>query len=210
MRTDLRHPDMNRQMTAVEHDWILWQKASGGDRVAFGELFERHANAIYAFCFRRTGRWPTAEDLVSIVFLEAWRHRDARIEDGKVLPWLYGVATNVIRNQQRAERRYSAALSRIPASTGEEDFAGAVEAAIDSERAMQVILTCLRKLSKPDQDVFVLCAWCDLSYEDAALALAIPLGTVRSRLSRARRQLRELGVGAGHLPTRPALEGGCE
>jgi RNA polymerase sigma factor (sigma-70 family) len=192
------------------NDSDLWEKASAGDREAFGELFDRHAGAVYNFCFRRTGDWSAAEDLLSIVFLEAWRLRETALPPGKVLPWIYGVATNVIRNRRRAERRYAAALRRIPAPREQEDFAEGVNTQVDSERAMRMVLASLRKLSKSEQDVFVLCGWCDLSYEDAALALDIPVGTVRSRLSRARKHLRDIGLSARHVPSTPALEGGCE
>src|SRR5690606_11322289 len=54
-------------------DGDLWQKAAKGDPSAFGALFERHADAVYNHCFRRTGSWEAAEDLTSVVFLEAWR-----------------------------------------------------------------------------------------------------------------------------------------
>ena len=75
----------------------------------FGLLFERHARAIYN-CFRRTADWAVAEDLTSIVFLEAWRRRERELLPEKVLPWLYGIATNVIRNRRRSLRRHAAAL----------------------------------------------------------------------------------------------------
>jgi RNA polymerase sigma-70 factor (ECF subfamily) len=86
-------------------DSVLWSRARTGDSDAFGMLFERHARTIYNYCFRRVANWDTAEDLVSIVFLEAWRRLDKPLPSGKELPWLYGIATNVIRNRRRAERR---------------------------------------------------------------------------------------------------------
>ena len=94
-------------------DGMLWARVRAGDGEALGRLFERHGTAIYNYCFRRVGAWATAEDLVSIVFLEAWRHRGQQLPADKVLPWLYGIATNVVRNRRRAERRYAAALSRM-------------------------------------------------------------------------------------------------
>ena len=84
------------------------------DERSLGLLFERHAKLIYNYCFRRVGNWATAEDLVSVVFLEAWRKRGTLLDPEKALPWLYGIATNVVRNRRRWERRYAAALSRIP------------------------------------------------------------------------------------------------
>jgi DNA-directed RNA polymerase specialized sigma24 family protein len=76
----------------------LWARSRLGDTDAFGLLFERHARAIYNYCFRRTGDWAVAEDLLSVVFLEAWRRRNKDLPEGKVLPWLFGIATNVVRN----------------------------------------------------------------------------------------------------------------
>jgi RNA polymerase sigma-70 factor (ECF subfamily) len=68
-------------------DAELWRRAAGGDAETFGVLFERHARAIYNFCFRRTGDWSMAEDLMSATFLQAWRRRtDARLADETVLP----------------------------------------------------------------------------------------------------------------------------
>ncbi|MGH3144162.1 MAG: RNA polymerase sigma factor, partial [Gaiellales bacterium] len=83
-------------------DSVLWSRARAGDSDAFGLLFQRHAGAIYNYCFRRVGNWDAAEDLVSIVFLEAWRRRSKPLPIGKELPWLYGIATNVVRNRRRA------------------------------------------------------------------------------------------------------------
>jgi len=179
-------------------DADLWARSHTGDRDAFAVLFERYANAIYNFCFRRVGSWTTAEDMLSIVFLAAWRRRDKELPPGKVLPWLYGIATNVVRNQRRSERRYAAALKRMPVVEPEPDFAGRATERLDDERQARAALELLLKLPKREQDVFVLCAVEELSYEDAALALDVAVGTVRSRLSRARARLRELDPGFGH------------
>jgi RNA polymerase sigma-70 factor (ECF subfamily) len=179
-------------------DWTLWELSRAGDAEAFGMLFQRHAKAIYNFCFRRVGDWATAEDLTSIVFLEAWRLRRREVLPGKVLPWLYGIATNVVRNRRRSERRYRAALARVPTPRPQEDFSARVDERLDDEAQMKDALALLSRLPSRELDVLALCGWFELSYEDAALALGIPVGTVRSRLSRARQRLRELGLGNGH------------
>jgi RNA polymerase sigma-70 factor (ECF subfamily) len=179
-------------------DADLWTRSRAGDRDAFGTLFERYGKAIYNYCFRRTGSWASAEDILSLVFIEAWRRRDQDLPPDKVLPWLYGIATNVVRNQRRSERRYAAALNRVPAVRVEPDFAGTSDERVDDEWQTQGALNLLRKLPQREQDAFVLCAWMELSYEDAAIALRVPVGTVRSRLSRARTRLRELNSGSGH------------
>ncbi len=188
---------------AVElDDSVLWSRVRTGDRDAFGLLFERHARTIYNYCFRRVGSWDAAEDLVSIVFLEAWRRRDKSLPAGKELPWLLGIATNVVRNRRRAERRYAAALRRVPAPEPEPSFAEDSDDRLADEAWMQRALQLLSRLPRREQEVFALCAWSELSYEDAAVALHIPVGTVRSRLSRARARLRELDPGFGHDETR--------
>jgi RNA polymerase sigma-70 factor (ECF subfamily) len=168
------------------------------DERTLGLLFERHAKLIYNYCFRRVGDWGVAEDLVSVVFLEAWRRRKTLRDPEKALPWLYGIATNVVRNRRRAQRRYAAALGRVPAARPEPDFAGDALARLDDERVVKGVLADVAALPRSELDVFVLCAWFDVGYEDAAAALGIPVGTVRSRLSRARRRMRELEALSGH------------
>jgi RNA polymerase sigma-70 factor (ECF subfamily) len=98
-------------------DNALWERAAAGEPDAFGALYERHARAIYNYLFRRCADWALAEDLTSVVFLEAFRRRsEVEMRQGKVLPWLYGVATNVLRNQRRSLRRHAAALKRLSPS----------------------------------------------------------------------------------------------
>jgi RNA polymerase sigma factor (sigma-70 family) len=179
-------------------DSTLWSRSRNGDVDAFALLFERHAKAIYNYCFRRVGDWSVAEDLLSVVFLEAWRRRRKQLPPGKVLPWLHGIATNVVRNRRRSQCRYSAALARVPAPRPEPDFGDEVLERIGDERRLAPAFDRLAQLPRRQQEVFVLCAWSGLSYEDAAFALGLPVGTVRSRLSRARLALRELDRPAGH------------
>lgn len=179
-------------------DADLWERSRAGDADAFGLLFERHARLIYNYCFRRVGNRAIAQDLLSMAFLEAWRRRDKELPSDRILPWLYGIATNVVRHQRRSERRYAAALSRLPVTDAEPDFAGTADDYLDYERQAVSALVLLRALPKREQDVFALCVGMELTYEDAALALGVPVGTVRSRLSRARTRLRELDSSHGH------------
>jgi RNA polymerase sigma factor (sigma-70 family) len=189
---------VGHERTVELDDSVLWSRARSGDSEAFGMLFERHARTIYNYCFRRVGSWAVAEDLVSIVFLEAWRRVDKQLPSGKELPWLFGIATNVVRNRRRSERRYAAALRRVPPPSSEPSFADDSDERIDDEELMGRALVLLARLPRREQEVFALCAWSELSYEDAAVALRIPVGTVRSRLSRARARLRELDPCIGH------------
>jgi len=179
-------------------DADLWQRAVAGEAEAFGVLFERHTRAVYNYCFRRTADWALAEDLTSVVFLEAWRRRaDVRLERESALPWLLGVATNVLRNRRRSQRRYRSALERVPREHAQ-DFADDVDERLDDQRRMRNVLEVVRKLPKQEQDVLALCVWAGLTYEEAALALSLPIGTVRSRLSRGRARLGELAGSSGH------------
>lgn len=180
-------------------DRHLWNRAAAGEPAAFGVLFERHAKAVYNFCFRQTGDWSAAEELTSVVFLESWRRRGrVRLTGESALPWLLGVATNVVRNRRRAERRHRDALKRLPLDPAGA-FADDVDGRLDDERRMRVILARVGKLSRRDQDVIALCVWAELSYEEAAVALGVPVGTIRSRLARAKARLRELDVSSGHV-----------
>jgi RNA polymerase sigma-70 factor (ECF subfamily) len=172
-------------------DGRLWQRAVDGDAEAFGVLFDRHANAVYGYCFRRTADWTAAEDLTALVFLEAWRAR-ARVVlvDGRALPWLLGVATNVIRSRWRARRRHAAALSRLPRPDPERDFVEELADRVDAEQQMRHLLADVRRLPRGELEVVALCAWSSLSTAETAAALGIPEATARTRLHRARKRLR--------------------
>jgi RNA polymerase sigma-70 factor (ECF subfamily) len=181
-------------------DSELWSRGAAGDPDAFGLIFDRHARAIYNYCFRRSADWALAEDLTSVVFLEAWRRRaEVRLESESALPWLYGVAGNVLRNQRRSLRRHRAALGRLPAEPDREaDFGDETAERLDDERRMHAALAVLEELPKRERAVLELCDWGSLSYAAASLALGVPVGTVRSRLARGRHRLRELVRARGH------------
>jgi RNA polymerase sigma factor (sigma-70 family) len=178
-------------------DRELWRRAGAGESEAFGELYDRHANAIYNYCFRRCADWALAEDLTATVFLEAWRKRRRVVFDREdaVLPWLYAVAGNVVRNETRRHRRFVRFVGGLAgARVAGRDAAD--QAAEEAE--MQRVLAAVRELPRREQDVLALCVFADLSYERAAIALGIPIGTVRSRLARARSRLGELSEERGH------------
>jgi RNA polymerase sigma factor (sigma-70 family) len=173
-------------------DARLWARACAGDHSAFGDLFVRHVNRINNYCFRRTGSWTLAEDATSQTFMEAWRKRSSIAVTDSLLPWLFVAANNVCRNSERASRRAANLLTRTPLAEHVGDHADEVAARIDSERQMQRVLSALRTLKRADQDVVAMCDWEGLSYDEAAAALGVPIGTVRSRLSRARGRLKVL------------------
>jgi RNA polymerase sigma factor (sigma-70 family) len=170
-------------------DRALWQRLRANDAVAFGTLFDRYADAVHRFCFRRTADWALADDLTSLVFLEAWRGRTRlHVEEG-ALPLLLGIATNVVRNHRRARRRHRAFLERLPVLEPERDFADDLAERIDAQREAQVLVQDLARLPRREQDVLALTAWAGLSPAETAAALGIPQATVRTRLHRARRRL---------------------
>jgi len=174
-------------------DEELWSRAvESHDSEAFGQLFERHADAVYNHCFRRTGSWSLAEDLTSVAFLETWRRRgDVRFSGASVLPWLLAVANNAARNAERSIRRHRRLVAKVPPPQAVPDIAEDAVQRADQERVMQWLLTAIRDLSKAEREVLSLCDWAGLSYAEAADALDVPIGTVRSRLARSRQHLRD-------------------
>lgn len=170
----------------------LAQEIRLGSAAAMGVLFDRHIDAVYTYCFRRCAAWDVAEDLASTVFLEAWRGR-ARlvVHNGSLLPWLYGIATNVCRNQVRSQRRQQRALARVPHLNVVADHADDAAARVDDANRMREIHDRISALSRDDRDVLALVIWEQLDYPSVAAALSIPVGTVKSRMARVRRRLAE-------------------
>lgn len=158
---------------------------------AFGQLFDQHAQFVYAFCVRRTADLALAEDLTSITFLEAWRHRGRIVttEGGSALPWLLGVANNVVRNSRRGQRRYRAVLERLPEASVTPAAEDQAMARTVTETKLRDALDAISALPEREQEVVMLVLWSGLTYEETATALDIPIGTVQSRLSRARAKL---------------------
>ncbi|GAA2710638.1 hypothetical protein Apa02nite_048930 [Actinoplanes palleronii] len=170
-----------------------------GDADAFGDLFDEHAQAVYRHAAWMDGDTTGAEDVVSLTFLEAWRIRDTLRPDGESLrPWLLGIATNVLRNRRRAARRHRAAMSRLPVGGAVPDFADEVVGRMHDSAQLTAATAALTALRRTDREVFLLCVWQQLDYAAAAEALDIPVGTVRSRLSRARVRLRTLAEAELH------------
>ncbi|MFJ3498459.1 RNA polymerase sigma factor [Streptomyces sp. NPDC086091] len=171
----------------------LRTRLRAGDPEAFRELFQDMAQAVHALALRATGDRTVAEDVVSLTFLEVWRLRE-KMEpgDGSVRPWVYGVATNVLRNRGRAARRHQQALARLPLPEDVPDVSIDVVGRIDDGVRLAAARKALGRLRRAEREVFLLCVWSDLGYAAAAEALGIPIGTVRSRLSRARARLRKL------------------
>ena len=190
----------------------LRARVRAGDPDAFSMLFDEYSRAVYNLVFRLTGNWSAAEEAVSLTFLEAWRLRASIEPDGGSLrPWLLGIAINVNRNMSRAARRHQAALSRLSPPPPVPDFADDLAGQLDDARQLRRVLAAVDRLRADERDVIALCVWSGLDYASAAQALGVPSGTVRSRLSRARRKLRKLAAdGAAPADTEWELRARCE
>lgn len=183
-------------MTALNFDDpepLLWSRVSAGDAEAFGELFDRYRDRVYSQALRHTRTVHDAEDITALVFLEAWRNRArVRIVDGSPLPWLLVTTNNVARNHSRTQRRHQRAMARVSPERDHPDFSSEVDAHLDGAAHRDAVRLAFLRLSPKDQDVVSLCILEGLPLAQAASALGVPTGTVKSRLSRAKSRLLEL------------------
>lgn len=160
--------------------------ASLSEPKAFVDVFDRHFDAIHRYLRRRVGK-QIADDLASETFAQAFEYRrrfDGRSPDAR--PWLYGIAHNLLRHHYRNEERALCAYAR----TGADPVQDPAEDA--GRPPCPELADVLANLSAGERDVLLLVAWAELEYAEVAEALAIPVGTVRSRLNRARGRVREL------------------
>jgi RNA polymerase sigma-70 factor (ECF subfamily) len=175
-------------------------RSSVSDPQAFGSVFERHVDEIYGYISRRVGT-ALAEELTAETFARAFARRETfvALHDGAG-PWLYGIATNLIHNARRAERRQLLAYGKAAAISSDRpnEFEQA-DARVDALRAAQRLVDALLELDPGDRDTLLLFAWQDLSYKEVGTALDIPAGTVASRINRSRRRL-QASLGAASTP----------
>ncbi|WP_307857126.1 RNA polymerase sigma factor [Pseudarthrobacter albicanus] len=155
----------------------------------FGELYDRHASVIYRYAARRAGDFA-ADDVTSETFLVAWEQLetyDLDREDAR--PWLFGIATNLLRRHHRAEAKVLKAAAKAASREAVADTSDRIAAQVDATVANGRIAGTLKSMAAIDRETLLLYAWADLTYEGIALAMDVPVGTVRSRLNRARRTL---------------------
>lgn len=165
-------------------------EASRREPETFAGLYDRHAAPIHRYVSRRLGD-GMADDIVADTFLAAFRRRqsyDLRRSDAR--PWLYGIAANLIGKHRRTESRMLRAFARTGTDPVVEGHADRIDSRVSAASVQRDLAAALAGLSAGDRDVLLLIAWADLSYEQTASALGIPLGTVRSRLHRAREKIR--------------------
>jgi len=175
---------------ATAEDGELWEQVRRGQAAALGELYRRHARAVHRYCLWRTASKQLSEDVAATVFLEAWRRRRRlELHIGGAAPLLLGVATEVLRNYWRLQRRHARALARLAGadlSPWEEDEASARVHLISEVWEAGVGI---RALPQREREVLALLVWGGLSEAEAAFALGISVETVRSRSTRSRSRL---------------------
>lgn len=156
----------------------------------FAEIFDRHYARIFAYAARRLGR-DLAEDIASETFLVAFSRLDGYdTSHSDAVPWLYGIASNLIARQGRAESKRYRTLAKLSPDEAVGAHDDAVAGRLDATTARGLLAKALRRLSAADRHVLLLVAWAGLSQPEVAAALDIPAGTVRSRLHRARQAMR--------------------
>ena len=169
----------------------------------FEVLFQRHAPVIQRYVVRRLGA-DQADDIVAETFLLAFRQRaDYDTARGNVLPWLYGIATNLLSRHRRDEIRLYRALARTGTDPVTASFTDQVDERVTAAAASRRLAEALAGLKPAYRDALLLVAWGSLSYEETSAALGIPAGTVRSRISRARAELRRTLGDLGPTSTAP-------
>lgn len=175
---------------------------SRDDPERFGIIFDRHFSTIYRYIARRIGP-DGADELAGESFRIAFERRESFDPAwSSARPWLYGIATNLLRGHYRSEQRRLRAMRRSMATAQVAVAESAFERAgerLDAETEMNLVATAIATLAASDRDTLVLFALEGLSYAEVAEVLAIPVGTVRSRINRARTQIRELLNSTGQV-----------
>ncbi len=167
---------------------------------AFALLFDRHYDAIHRYLARRVG-WDIADDLTAETFATALGARGRyELTRPDARPWLYGIATRLLSHHRRSEGRRLRAYARLDRPSTDDGGLAGSEHRMDAAAAVDMLAVALERLSPGDRDVVLLYAWADLTYAQIGQALDIPVGTVRSRLHRARGRLREPLLVSGRYP----------
>lgn len=191
----------------MTEDTRLWEEARHGDASAFAALYDRHSDRVHGQALRLARTQHDAEDITAMVFLESWRKRaTVRLVDGSILDWLLVTTNHVAQNAARSSRRHRIALAKIPAQPSEDDHSDRVLDELDASGRAGAVRKAFLALAKIDRDVLTLCVINDFPLAQAAETLDVPVGTVKSRLSRAKQRLAAAtGPFDGH-DTRPTDE----
>src|SRR5882762_11245911 len=169
---------------------------------AFGLIYDRHAATVLRFLGRRTGA-EVAEGLLGELFRIAFERRKTfDAARASALPWLYGIGSNLLLKHRRGEARRLRASARMAAGLDAADRRANARA-LDARLLFPRVAAAIEALPAGEREALLLFAWEDLSYQSVAEALELPIGTVRSRLNRARAQLRELLEPGGKKRMKP-------
>ncbi|HZM81983.1 MAG TPA: RNA polymerase sigma factor [Candidatus Limnocylindrales bacterium] len=160
------------------------------DTDGFAVLYDRYAGQLFRYAYQRAG--DAAQDIVADTFLAAFQQR-ASFDPGRgeVRPWLFGILTRKLARYHRAEKARYLAFARAAGQGIEANPDERVTETVSAAAMRAPLAAALARLSPGDRDVLLLVAWADCSYEEVAGVLDIPIGTVRSRLNRARRKVRQ-------------------
>lgn len=156
--------------------------------LSFEEAFEGEFASLHRYVRRRVGA-SAADDLAAQTFATAYANWERFDSSRAVRPWLYGIAANLVRHYWRAERQMLRAYARSgadPVLIGDEEIVERVDA--DAHR--RALAAALAELRPHDREILLLHAWVELSDTEIAAALSMPVGTVKSRLHRTRKRLR--------------------
>ena len=177
----------------------------------FGVLFDRHATVLFRYLVRRVGP-DEADTMLGEVFRVAFERRQTfDVERPDARPWLYGIATRLLAKHRRTEARRMAATARLLARRPpQEDPAEGVAARVDAVELWPEVTDAVAALPVGERDALILFVWEDLGYDEIAAALDIPVGTVRSRLNRARTRMRELRPPTGRETVTESKRGKIE
>lgn len=192
----MKRDEVDRSPASQEADVALWADLLRGETGALGELFDRYSRQVYNFAFRRTASWTLAEEVTQATFVSLWRRSrgvSSSLPTGR--GWLFGIAENECRNAVRGAaraRRLQAHLLDVAETDELADPAELVPDRIDAERRMAEVRHALQRLPAHEQRTIELVVWSGLSTAEAATAMGVAEGTVKSRLSRARGRLTHL------------------
>lgn len=209
----------------MTEDERLLRALVAGSHDAFEQIFDAHADFVFNVALRRSGSTTESEDILAEVFAEMWRQRE-KLESryGSLKPWLAGTAANLTRRHWRSTERRRRALIRLQTRSDQtsEDLADEAVAKIEDARRVHRLRAALMDLPADQYTVLTLSVWEELSHQEIAETLGVAVGTVKSRLSRARRKIEQsIGTEAvvrafpGDRPSavggQPAAqaEGGC-
>jgi RNA polymerase sigma-70 factor, ECF subfamily len=182
-----REPAAADDAAVIESSWR--------DPERFAVLFDRHAPHIYRYLARCADR-QVADDLVAETFLAAFTKRDRYdLSYADARPWLYGIATNLVGQHRRDQARQARIRTAAPADPAVPGHADRVAADVTAQAMRALLEAALASLSTGDRDVLLLIAWEQLTYQEVSRALGIPVGTVQSRMHRARTKVRQALAG---------------